>query len=221
MKVYLQEYSRKIEYKKQKIGWEKKMKKRTMTTLAGIVAIAVIVTAVAAQLIGTFTTTHQLSIKGIGIDVLEWIDDTTTPTDLFSSYDWGSLEVDYTAYSVKLVLYGSGTEDSTLAFTDTLSSSIGVIRWEIEFYDSNWGWVDWQYYLDLGDRVGQDAGANDVYIYGSPENPLLSEQYVGLRPSSPVKGDFGRVRLTLTTDSDAPMGAAPDFDTVVTATEIV
>jgi len=196
------------------------LNKKRLSIILGIATLAIICTTVAAQMIASFTTTHQLSIKGIGLDVLEWVSDTTTPTTLFESCDWGTLNPEETGNSINIVLYGSGTEPTTLDFTNTLNVSVGSIKWEIEGYTGGgggiWNWYNWQGALESGTPV-----IGETYAPGTPENPLAAGEYIGMRPSAPVVGDFGRVRLSLTVDASAPMGPVSAFTTTATATEIV
>jgi hypothetical protein len=202
-----------------------KMNKRKLSIIIGIATLAIICTTVAAQMIASFTTTHQLSISGMGVDVLEWVSDTATPTVLFESYNWGDLGREEQGNSTNIIVYGSGTVNSTLDFINDLDSSIGTIKWQIEVNvgggATGWQWRDWQSYLDSGDFMVDQGGGKYTYAPGSPQNPLETGEYVGMRTTAQAHGDLGRVRLTLTVDALAPMGPVSAFTTTATATEIV
>jgi hypothetical protein len=158
-------------------------------------------------------------IKGLGLEALTFIDDMTTPTEIFASYDWNKMEQGEVKSSTNVVIHNTGTEDQTLDFADTLNPSVGVIKWEIEWYKASidtWLWIDW----DASIASGQPY-QDEEYIIGTPQNPLSSNQYVGLRPETPQEGNLGHVRFTITIAGDAPFGFADPFITYVEGTEYI
>ena len=153
--------------------------------------------------------TNTVNIKGVGVKLWHWIDDSTPPTELVTNHDWGTLAGGEVAYFEYVILENYGTEDITLAFSTDLDGSIGTVKWEIEAYVNGvWEWKDWE--QAIADGIN--------YIPGHSGNPM-EPGMLGQRPASPQELDVGRIRIVLTIASNAPFGSADPFTITVTGTE--
>ena len=74
----------------------------------------------------THTIQHTLYIKGFGISVNEFIDDTTIG-DVLTAIDWGQSWPDVDLY-YNIVIQNVETESCTLEFTNNLSATVGIAR---------------------------------------------------------------------------------------------
>jgi hypothetical protein len=180
-----------------------------------LAATAVLVVAVLAVSIGyalltaTYTFQNTMSIKGVGVTVLEWIDDTTPPTQEVTTHDWGTAAAGETVYYAFVCVRNTGTEYLTLSFSKTLNAAVGTIRWEIEQMDTSevWHWHDW----------ASEIASNG--ILGSSSNPMESGQILGMRPEVNAPGNLGHIRIVIEVAADAPQGEVTPFDTTITGTE--
>lgn len=186
------------------------MKKKTTSIAVILIAVLAVATAFA-LLSGYYEFTNTLSIKGVGVNVYDWIDDLTTPTVLVTSHDWNKMAGGETKYFEYVCVENYGTENVTLVFSDTLSATIGSVTWWIEYYDNSiWKWYNWE--VGITNEIG--------YIPGHTSNPVEPAAILGLRPATPSDYDLGRIRIELTTTASPPFGAVTPFDITVTGTEV-
>jgi hypothetical protein len=160
----------------------------------------------------TFTNTVQ--IKGINLQVLQWISDTTPPTTLVTAHDWSKVERGQTVYYEFVCLKNIGTENVTLAFNTDLNPDYGSVTWYIEYYEqstSSWKWKNWE--QAITDKV--------PYVPGHVDNPVRPNQLIGMRTSSPSDLAIGRIRIALTITNNAPIAETLTFNITVTGTEKV
>jgi hypothetical protein len=184
-----------------------------------IVATAVLIVAILAVSIGyallsaSHTFSNSMSIKGVGITVLEWISDTTPPTTTVTAHDWDTCVGGSVVYYQYICLKNTGTEGLTLSFSTTLDPSIGTASWQVEVYDlahTAWNWKD----------CAQSITDNPPWMVGDAANPLGQNQVIGMRPTTPTDSCLGHIRIAITIAANAPFGPVTPFDITVTATEV-
>lgn len=188
------------------------MKRKSKLIAGAVLVSAILVVSYAfALLIASHSFTNTMSIKGVGVTVLEWIDDSTQPTIEVSSHDWGTVAGGQTVYYQYVCVENTGTEGLTLTFSTTLSPSIGSVTWQIEQKEATtWEWKDW---------ASKIADSDDT-IPGSTELPFAAGQVLGMRSATPEYKEMGRIRLAITIDSEAAFGAVPAFSITITGTEV-
>lgn len=184
-----------------------------------LAATAVLVVAILSVSIGyaLLTASHTLQntmmIKGVGVDVLSWIDD-TTPGASVSSYDWGTVAGGDTVY-YQVCIENTGTQPLTLSFSNTLDPSVGSVSWQIQWADQ--GHTTW----DSGTWQDWASGIAGGTLVGSQAIPFEAGATLGLAPTLPQPTPVtGHIRIAVTINANAPFGAVTPFNIVVTGTEI-
>jgi len=172
-----------------------------------------------ALIIKTVTVHNQITILGGALDLWKKNPDETYTTE-YTTENLGEISVTgVTIESPMLVLVSdfANTVKFVLKFNDTLPSNVGVIVWQIEVrivkegYES-WVWFDW-----TETQIQCSEGYN-MYLPGTPNNPLQPGQKLGLRPATPVLRDTGHFRYVLILSSTAPCGSFP-FDMTINGTQ--
>jgi hypothetical protein len=190
------------------------LRKRTkIATVAFLVTVALLVSPyVYSILTAQKSFSNTMNVKGVGVDVLAFIDDTTPPTTSVTGHDWDTVTGGDTVYFADICVKNTGTQNMTLSFSTTLPANVGTVTWWVERNNggTNWVWMDW----------GQGITNNTPYMIGSAAHPIQPNQVVGMRATGAMDNSLGHIRIAITVAANAPFGPVAPFDITVTGTEV-
>jgi hypothetical protein len=188
-------------------------RKTKIGTIAVLVVVALLVSPyVYSLLTAQKSVSNTMNVKGVGVDVLAWVSDTTPPTTSVTGHDWNTVTGGDTVYFADICVKNTGTQNMTLSFSTTLPANVGTVTWWVERNNggTNWVWMDW----------GQGIINNTPYMIGSAALPIRPNQVVGMRATGATDNDLGHIRIAITVSASAPFGPVAPFNIIVTGTEV-
>jgi hypothetical protein len=191
-------------------------RKMKMGTIAVLVVVALLVSPyVYSLLTAQKSFSNTMSIKGVGVDVLAWIDDTTPPTTSVTGHDWGVIAGGDVVY-YQVCVRNTGTQNLTLSFSSTLNASVGTVAWQIQWADQGGMYWDATTWKDWATGIATNG------LVGSNTNPFAPNTTLGMAPTLPQPVPVtGHIRIAVTILSNAPFGAVQPFTITITGTEKV